>query len=179
MKLDRPLVGDRARSFDAIRGKGGHVDLRALQSEPAGVGLRDEQEIADESQEPPGVSLHGLEESALLGVELAGLLVEDEIEVAADGCQRRTKLVRDEGQELILQTVELQQPPVLVAQSAARGLGFHAARPAPSASDCSRREACWTSCLLRISTAAVTRRRIGTSAAQRTKIAIPRKPATG
>ena len=111
-------------------------------------------------------------------VQLAGLLVEHEIEVAPNRSQRRTQLVGDEGQELVLQPVELQKSLVLLDQGAPAASASVRASWAV-ASDCSRVAACRISRRLRSSTAAVTRRRIGTSVAQSTISARSRKPPTG
>ncbi len=85
----------------------------------AGIDLCDEEQIADEAQQPPGVALDRLEESALLGVEVAGLFVENEVEVAANRRQRRAQLVGDQGEELVLEAVELTQTLVLLRHRAA------------------------------------------------------------
>ena len=65
--------------------------------------------------------------------ELSGFVPDEEIEVAVDRCQGSAELVRDGGDELILQSIEVEQPVGRLAQrllaSSCRLLSLGRARP--------------------------------------------------
>ncbi len=76
--------------------------------------LRREQQVLDEREEPLGVAVDHLQPRLLFDAQPGRLgVVVQQLEVAADRRERRTQLMRDERDELVLHPVELAQPLVL------------------------------------------------------------------
>src|SRR5207302_3664470 len=117
----------RARELDAARrghGSAGlyrlvddrsDVELALLEREIARARLSGEQEILDQAEETLGVAIDHLEPVHLRGGKFRhDVVLQKQLEVAADRRQRRAKLVRDEGDELVLHSIELAEPFVLL-----------------------------------------------------------------
>ena len=140
--LDETLAvgGERARLIgllephpDALSFRGGagrldlahdeldQVDLRRVEREPFGVHLRDLEDVVHEGVQPVGVAVDDVEEPRLHLVELAGLALPHELEVADNGRQRRAQLVGHRADELVLQAVDLLESLVLLRERACRG----------------------------------------------------------
>ena len=108
-ECDALLLCERPGRLDRLRRNRGEVDRADVERELAGLDLRQEEQVADESEQPVRVPLDDAEELPLLGGHAAGLAIEDELQVAADRGERCSKLVGDERDELVLQPVELEQ----------------------------------------------------------------------
>ncbi len=115
-QLDAFRARGRQRALDALLDDLPEVDALKVERELARVDLGDEEEVVHEPEQPLRVAVGDGEEAALLLVE-AGV-GEQKLEVAADGRQRRSQLVRHRRDELALEAVELAQPLVLPGQPA-------------------------------------------------------------
>ena len=113
-ELDAGSLRCGLRRLNAVDSERAEIDFGPVEHELARVGLRDEQEIADEMEQAVDIAVDDLQELTVLGRELV-CVVEDELEVAANRGQRRSQLVRDERHELVLQAVEAAKPFVLCA----------------------------------------------------------------
>ncbi len=141
VERDLLLLGERPRGLDRLGRDRREVDRADLEGELARLDLGEEEEVADKVEEPVRVSLDHTQELALLVRDLARLAVEDELEVAADRGQRRAELVRDEGDELVLQVVELEQALVSHLELARELLSFLLQPPAVGDVLCDCRDA--------------------------------------
>ena len=100
------LVGLWARRVDCFGGDLLEVQHRlAVGGHAAGLDLGDEEQVADKPVEAPGIAIDDVEVVALVFVDLTGVPGRDDLQVAGDRSQRGAQLVRDEGEELILQPV--------------------------------------------------------------------------
>ena len=97
--VDRELVvlGHRTELGGRLEQHVGEVG-RAAGHGSAGVGAREQQQVADEPAHPPGGAQRGLGSIGLLAVELLG----EQLEVREQAGQRRAQLVRGVGDELPL-----------------------------------------------------------------------------
>ena len=95
----RRLAVSRDRAGDRLA----QVGRRQGQRHPAGLDLGEVEHAVDQRQQVAAVPQHGLEELALLGVDLAGAAVEHQVGEADDGVERRAELVGHVGQELALE----------------------------------------------------------------------------
>jgi len=102
-----PPLGGRPRRLDGVPGESGQVDLPEVEGEFPRLDLGEEEEIAHKANQAFGVSLDDPGELALLLAQLARGRILHEFEVADDRGQGCSQLVRDEGDELVLQAVEL------------------------------------------------------------------------
>ena len=102
--------------LDGGRRELAEVDRLALERETSCVDARDEEDVVDEPVEAQAVAVDDLQEVLLLVLQLAGLAVDQELEVADHRRQRRAQLVRDGADELVLHAVELDQPGVLLGE---------------------------------------------------------------
>jgi hypothetical protein len=90
--------------------------VRRLERQAPGVDPRDREDVVDEPEQPVGVPAHDLEEAHLLLGQVSRLAVEHQLEVADDRRDRRSQLVRDRADELVLHPVELEQLLVLLRE---------------------------------------------------------------
>src|SRR6266576_5914489 len=98
MRLDQSV--DAVGGFPQYRREGERL---ARQLEAAGRDLGQVEQLADELQQVPPVARHGLEEVALDVGERSGVVRQQQLAEADDAGQGRAQLVRDVGEELILQ----------------------------------------------------------------------------
>jgi hypothetical protein len=66
----------------------------------------DEQQVADQPQQPARVAVHDAEEAPVV-VGQRRVVLEHQLQVADDRGQRRAQLVRDQGEELVLEDLGL------------------------------------------------------------------------
>jgi hypothetical protein len=112
-ELDVLHVGCGACRLDLPGRQRDEVDMRRFERQAPGVDPGDGEDVVDEPEQPLGVPAHDLEEARLLLGQLPGLAVEHQLEVADDRGDRRSQLVRDRADELVLHPVELEQLLVL------------------------------------------------------------------
>src|SRR6266511_2747513 len=98
------------RELDAVR------DQVVEELRKARAVARDQGQRPCREGERDVLALDDAQELPLLVRQRARLLLEDELEVAADRGQRRSELVRDERDELVLEAVELAKPLILVGE---------------------------------------------------------------
>ena len=98
------------------RGLGDLGEIRAAELDVHGSRMRlgQEQQILDQAQQALRVPLDDLR--VLVGVDLAGALVPEQLHVPDNRRQRRPELVRDQADEFVFHPVKLAQPLVLHAQ---------------------------------------------------------------
>jgi hypothetical protein len=87
-----------------LLGEDAEFDRIVLDGELPRLDLRDEEQIVDEREETIGVAADDLREVALVVGERA---LEQQLEIAADRCERGAQLVRHQGDELVLEPVQL------------------------------------------------------------------------
>jgi hypothetical protein len=87
----------------------------------SGLDLRKVQHLVDQAREPFGFLGDDAEKLGALLARDVGVLQQD-LRKGADRGERRAQLVRDGGDEIVLQAVELGEPLVRLAQLGGRGL---------------------------------------------------------
>ena len=97
------------------------IDRLELQVQRPALEACGEEEIGDEAEQACRVPLDDLEVPQPPGVVV---LLEQQLDVAADRGERRSQLVRDARQQLVLQAVELDQLRVLLLDPLARGIAY-------------------------------------------------------
>ena len=113
-QLDVLARGLRPHLLHRLGGDARQVRVADLQRQLPRLHLGQEQQITHQVQEAFRVALD--DPGEVVGVPPAGPLVPQQLDVADDRGQRRPQLVRDEGDKLVLQPVQLAQPLVLGAQ---------------------------------------------------------------
>ncbi len=107
LERDAPALGQRrVRAHDRLR-EAGEVAPPALELHPPALQPRQVQHLADELPQAGGAAVGHLELPALLARECAVGVFEHVAERSLDQRQRRAKLVRDVGEELALEAVQL------------------------------------------------------------------------
>src|SRR6185295_10900002 len=106
---DLLVLGERPCGLDGLCGDRSEVDGTDLEGKLACLDLCKKKQVAHELEQPVRVPLDDAEKLPLLVGDLARLAIEHELEVAADRGQRSPELVRHERDELVLQSVELEQ----------------------------------------------------------------------
>ncbi len=107
LDLAAGLHGDRPERVDGALDEVGHVLWLDLEVDATGLDARDVEHVVDELDEAVGVLLDDREELLLDVVDLAGIAVQDEVDVALDRRQRRAQLVADRRDELVLHLRDL------------------------------------------------------------------------
>jgi len=103
---DAPAVGARVHLVERFARDRLEVGVVDGEHETAGLEAGSEEQVVDEAQEAIGATRDHLDVPAALVVErCASILVQRELDVSDDRGQRRAQVVRDEGDELVLQLI--------------------------------------------------------------------------
>ena len=89
--------------------QGGHVDAGLLQV--ASPQPREREEVVDELPHLPGIRADHAEDALAFGIEVVGVVLEEDARIAVNGAQRRAEVVGDgvrEGPECLVRRLELQ-----------------------------------------------------------------------
>ena len=100
-------AGERRRRLDDLARDLVDAHRGEVQLQAARIEARHEEEVADQPLQPLRAAVDDREEALLLVGELARLALPDHLEEAHHRGQRRAELVRDGGDEVVLQPVEL------------------------------------------------------------------------
>ena len=101
---------ERGQLLDRVPHELAEVHVVALHVQAAGLDPVEDEQVLDQPAQPGAVAVDDAEHRALPGRQLAGVTVLQQLEVAADGGQRRAQLVADRRQEVGLLPVQALQP---------------------------------------------------------------------
>ena len=104
---------------DRIERERPQVNLAPVEREQAPLGLGDEEQIADEVDQPVRAALDRREVRQLVGGQIAGVVLHEQLQVADDRRRRGPQLVRHDGDEVVPQPDELVGAGGVVAVDAA------------------------------------------------------------
>src|SRR5712691_6604107 len=119
--LDAPLLEQLAHRADRVLEHLAHVDLARMPLRGAGFDLGEVQHLVDKASQALRFLDDDAEELGALAFVQAGIVVED-LRERADRSERRAQLVSHGGNEVVLQAIELLQPPVGAPQLVGRRL---------------------------------------------------------
>ena len=106
-QLDAAVLRGRLRRLDALADEPREVERLRLELELPRLQVADEEQVGHEAEQALGVAVDDAEEVLLLLGEFPHLAVQHRLDVADDRGQRRAQLVRDVGDELVLQPLRL------------------------------------------------------------------------